>query len=363
MTDLLGSSWLQGIGVIFACVGVTSGIVFEIRRRSNAAPRSLRYDIWDLADSSQHESYVTSLSESIRNAKRTIYRSGRGFTSAALRKEIQEVVNAERIALTSGVEIIRIQKAATATEIWADEYASLLETYQPKLRVFKDFEEAPLVLLGLIDAYSDRPVVQLMFESEELVPEGVRHHASMVIFLYDTPALAQSLQRQFVARIKNLPVMGPDAIRRLSSTHSVYFAYGSNMSSRQLLQRCPAATVLGPSILYGWQRSFSVPAPHLGGTFAAGIERAADERSSVEGVAYELTAEDVDSLNAIELGGYKEEKVAIKIGPEHVQAFTHAPLRAADHSGSPSPEYLSIVREGATEHGLRQALAELDCLP
>ena len=82
-------------------------------------------------------------------------------------------------------------------------------------------------------------------------------------FMYGEKALAASLAQQFSARSSQLQRMSPDEVRDLARSYT-YFAYGSNMSSKQMRERCPRAEDLGRAYLYGWRQRFAVVAPHMG---------------------------------------------------------------------------------------------------
>jgi hypothetical protein len=137
-----------------------------------------------------------------------------------------------------------------------------------------------------------------------------------------------------------------------------YFAYGSNMQSatfrgrrgigyrRALAARAP-----------GWRLAFDKP-PLLpvGESFANMV---ADAAAVALGVAYEIEEEDlahIDFTEGVLIGNYA--RVAISIEPlgEHaalgpLPAFTLvASLR--DDTLQPSTRYMSIVIDGAIEHGL-----------
>jgi gamma-glutamylcyclotransferase len=292
-----------------------------------------------------------------RESREEIYRSGRGFARPRQSAFIRQLIAAEETALHNGVEITRIQTSERAIEEWAMRYAQLVERFD-NLRMLADFADPPLVNVALIDPGSKSPVIQLLFESEEPSQRGLRYRGAAAIFLYGQQALARSLKQQFESYSSTLVRMTATDVRELARSY-IYFAYGSNISQRQMLERCPDAHKLGVAILYGWVRTFHVPAPHLGGA-TAGIEPSNDEREYVDGVAYELTPTDKVRLDDIERGGYAPQVVGIKLKGKHVEAYTHVPLDTSTHPPlQPTREYIEIIMDGARENGMTAFYNEL----
>lgn len=353
--DFLGDPAWQGVGALAAIVAFGAYLWFETRRR-NARIANPHYQIFDLSSEAEEREFYIALSKSIKGAAETIYRSGRGFSRPASDARFSPLLAAEEAALRNGVEITRVQTSTRAVEDWADAYARLMDRYPKNLTVLRDVSEPPLVNVALIDPYGANPIIQLLFEAQEVTPQGERHRGASAMFLYREPALAASLAQQFAARCAVLHRMSSDDVRDLARTYT-YFAYGSNMSSRQMRERCPQAEDLGRAILYGWRRGFGVAAPHLDAE-AAGIERA-DDAEHVEGVAYAVLPAEKVKLDELERGGYLPEKVHIKLNGRHEEAYTHVPLAMSPEPGHPPARYLDTMIEGATEHRLTQTVAEL----
>lgn len=131
----------------------------------------------------------------------------------------------------------------------------------------------------------------------------------------------------------------------------LYFAYGSNMSSRRLVARVGEVAVQGVATLPRHRHRFT----KLGtdGTAKGNIEPAEDARTM--GVLYELSERQFERLAQFEKG-YRStglELAAIGVrGP--VPALSFAALRIVEGL-TPTDEYLAHYRAGIEEHGIDPA--------
>ena len=310
------------------------------------------YRLYDLSTEAMEDEYYRVLAESIRRAQTIIYRSGRGFFDEPRKRFKGDLIAAEDFALGRGVRIIRVQTADFVSSDWAERYAELLEKYPDTLRVYADFKDPLLVNIGLIDPQGPRPEVQILFESVTAAGHP-SHIADAGIFVYGPSRFARSLQAQFEHWTSRLRILDSDQVRNLARTY-LYFAYGSNMSRSQMRERCPGATRRGTGILYGWKRNFSVQAHHLGATAAAaGLEKSDDPTDYVEGVVYDLSAEEKRSLDEVEAGGYKPVDVDFKLAGRHISGFTHVPVNISTSARlKPTHAYMQLMIEGAETNGL-----------
>lgn len=124
-----------------------------------------------------------------------------------------------------------------------------------------------------------------------------------------------------------------------------YFAYGSNLSHKQMLERCPnskpkyKATLPNYKLIFtGWSRKWR------GGT--ASIMRVAREK--VVGGVYELTEKDLKLLDKHE--GYptvadRFNVVVFTDDNEPVEAVTYIKRERAEET-QPSREYIAIMQKG-----------------
>ncbi len=144
----------------------------------------------------------------------------------------------------------------------------------------------------------------------------------------------------------------------------MYFAYGSNMNERQMTRRCPSARFVRNAILEGYRLDFVVRSDRWGGAVAGIIS---DSESKVEGVLYQLSGDDLDTLDAYEnvnKGSYYRESIAIP-GPDgtSVDAWVYFPNPDPHAPVIPPKRYLDTMIEGARAHGLSEDLvARLLCL-
>ena len=131
----------------------------------------------------------------------------------------------------------------------------------------------------------------------------------------------------------------------------IYFAYGSNMSSRRFLERVPSANSLGTGTLRHHQLTFN-KVSWKDGSGKCGI--VVSDREEVLGVLFEIAASDKQELDKIEgLGkGYDEKEVEIsRANEKSIGAFTYC-ATAVDLTLKPFTWYLRHVVEGAREADL-----------
>lgn len=130
----------------------------------------------------------------------------------------------------------------------------------------------------------------------------------------------------------------------------IYFAYGSNMSSTVMAERCASARSLGPGKLGGHRLAFTLPSTRWGG-FAADL--VIDAPSSVWGVLWDVDNEALAVLDGYE-ARYDRCVIAVSTGPATTKAMTYR-VKAENRqrrAGNPAPEYLQHMLDGAAEHGL-----------
>ncbi|MCZ7531163.1 MAG: gamma-glutamylcyclotransferase [Acidimicrobiia bacterium] len=125
-----------------------------------------------------------------------------------------------------------------------------------------------------------------------------------------------------------------------------YFAYGSNMNTRQMAQRCPTARVVQLAILERY-----APLVNVRGVLTL--------RSSVpgrtHGVLWHLEAADLvilDRLEGVDEGRYDRVERPVLLESGVTTAFVYIDPRM--EVGRVRPGYLERVLHGAREHGLPQ---------
>ncbi len=129
-----------------------------------------------------------------------------------------------------------------------------------------------------------------------------------------------------------------------------YFAYGSNMLSRQMEQRCPGAKPVATGLLRGWR--FLINRRGVASIVA-------DEAGSVRGVVWELTDGHLRSLDGYEgvPDWYRRRMVDVEL-PERgeVACVTYIDeSEGGDVPGPPREGYLEKIVEGAINFRLPPA--------
>ncbi len=131
---------------------------------------------------------------------------------------------------------------------------------------------------------------------------------------------------------------------------ALYFAYGSNMLSRQMEQRCPGAKFVATGLLRGWRFLIN----------SRGVATiVVEEAGSVQGVAWELTDEHLKALDGYEgvPDWYRRRMVDVEL-PERgeVKCVTYIDeSEGGDAPGPPRAGYLEKIVEGATNFRLPDA--------
>ena len=138
----------------------------------------------------------------------------------------------------------------------------------------------------------------------------------------------------------------PSTVNRMN-----YFAYGSNLNRKQMLERCPdnkpkfIATLHHYKLVFvGWSRQWR------GGV--ASIRPFRGER--VLGAIYEVSDRDLRRLDSYE--GYPGNANRLNVtvfteNGEPIEAITYIKARQPEET-PPSPEYLSIIQQGCRDWGL-----------
>ena len=151
----------------------------------------------------------------------------------------------------------------------------------------------------------------------------------------------------------------------MTATTFRYFAYGSNMLTERLKDRCRSAEPTGRAFADGWALEFSKPSKD--GSGKATLFRKAGCRTA--GVLFEIQVDerkDLDVAEGARSGGGYEPCDAFPVrlvdGDETVNASTYFATET-DGSLEPYDWYLALMIAGAHQHELGQALvASLECM-
>ena len=132
-----------------------------------------------------------------------------------------------------------------------------------------------------------------------------------------------------------------------------YFAYGSNLTLKQMKDRCPGARKIGIGRLYGYEICFPRKSSSREGKGVASIYEKGGR--FVEGVLFKLTSSDWNRLDKYEdvPNSYIRKSVTISMddGTEiPAETYSAVPMKGAPFK--PSTKYLNLIISGAEENGL-----------
>ncbi|MGY3138412.1 gamma-glutamylcyclotransferase [Bradyrhizobium sp. USDA 4501] len=143
----------------------------------------------------------------------------------------------------------------------------------------------------------------------------------------------------------------------------ITFAYGSNMPTARIRERCPSARALGLAELPGyWLRWHKASKD---GSGKCDIVASEASGISVFGVLYEIAGAEKSKLDKAEgLGsGYEEADITVRFGGTQVTAKVYRATNA-DPALRPYTWYRALVIAGAKEHGLPAPyIAGLESVP
>ena len=131
-----------------------------------------------------------------------------------------------------------------------------------------------------------------------------------------------------------------------------YFAYGSNLSTRYLRDYCPSATFVMRAILPNFRVEFRRYSTEMRGGISSIIEAPSE---LVHGVIFEVDVAEIEALDILEdvpQGLYRRETFLVL---DEASSWQRADLyRVVEPSGpyTPAKQYIELMIEGATEHGL-----------
>ena len=130
-----------------------------------------------------------------------------------------------------------------------------------------------------------------------------------------------------------------------------YFAYGANLSKKQMQERCPdskpmfIATLHNYKLVFvGWSRQWR--------SGVISIKSFRGER--VPGAVYELSDQDWRRLDKHEGYPGAYDRLNVKLSDEYgelVEAITYIKAGQAEET-QPSPEYLAIIQQGYRDWGI-----------
>ncbi len=139
-----------------------------------------------------------------------------------------------------------------------------------------------------------------------------------------------------------------------SNAYTLYYAYGSNMSTRRLRERVESAQAIGTARLRGKRWACN----KLGRDGTGKANLVDDPTGLVWGVLWRIDPGEWPRIDRFE-GGYQRVEVHVETvdGGEH-RALTYVSERLTQRP-VPSAPYRDWLLEGAREHGLPDAWIEL----
>jgi gamma-glutamylcyclotransferase (GGCT)/AIG2-like uncharacterized protein YtfP len=135
----------------------------------------------------------------------------------------------------------------------------------------------------------------------------------------------------------------------------LYFAYGSNLSGKQMAQRCPEAEYLRKAVLKGYALCFR---RNMKGRGVASIYK---DDWIVPGALWIVSEEDLETLDRYEGHPYIYQRKTIKVnigGGKIVKAITYI-MADKFQPGLPSMEYYERIGKGYREIGLNRKYLEM----
>ncbi len=139
-------------------------------------------------------------------------------------------------------------------------------------------------------------------------------------------------------------------IERIAET-CLMFAYGSNMLTNRIRQRCPSATALGVAELVRYELRWHKRSTDR--SAKCNIIPTEQSRMKVYGVLYRIAVAEKPKLDSAEgLGsGYEERTVTVSCNRELYDAYVYY-ATSIDDALKPYTWYKALVVAGAKEHGL-----------
>ncbi len=133
----------------------------------------------------------------------------------------------------------------------------------------------------------------------------------------------------------------------------LYFAYGSNMLSARLRERCPSARPVGIADAFGWAVRFHKHGRD--GSGKASLAAADTPEAKVPGVLYEIALYERGDLDRAEGRYLRDDAFAVVLASTGVAATASTYIAEAETCRpglQPFDWYVGLMLAGAREHGL-----------
>jgi gamma-glutamylcyclotransferase (GGCT)/AIG2-like uncharacterized protein YtfP len=204
----------------------------------------------------------------------------------------------------------------------------------------------------VVDPELESCVVELMINSRTMFGSKPANIAGAGIFIERNQKLARDLRDRLLELRRDkltFRVSSPESVREYLVPTVLYFAYGSNMSARQMSARLPSAQKIGTGFIEGYKLAFNRKGSYRSGGVASIVSQ---PQSRVYGVIWSIPKAEMARLDTIEDPlAYKP--IFVEVQPEKGNSFQcHAYQAIPQGDFKPDAEYHSLVIEAAKEAGL-----------
>jgi cation transport regulator ChaC len=136
-----------------------------------------------------------------------------------------------------------------------------------------------------------------------------------------------------------------------------YFAYGSNLDTDQMAERCPAAEAVGKALLPNYTLAFGGHSPNWDGAPATIVD---DEQVDAPGLLYEIDYREIRLLDKFEGHPVRYERCAEQVlledgGTREAQVYIK---HLEGNYGLPPESYLSVLDQAYRELGFDRDILE-----
>ncbi len=132
-----------------------------------------------------------------------------------------------------------------------------------------------------------------------------------------------------------------------NSASQLYFSFGSNMSTPQMLERCPSAERVGIGVIRQYELVFNRKGSYRPGGVAS-IVPSENPDQNVFGVIWKISSEDLEGLDDIEdPSAYERVTIDVQLlGGQILPCQTYLAFPQAQHV-TPDPHYLELLLDAA----------------
>ncbi len=304
-----------------------------------------------------NDAFYVHFEKCFKEAKHFIYITGDGFEckDAEGCKKASNFANMMREALGRGVKIIRVETRPNGNAEWSNMLASIKAKYNEnfELYVFGVSSSNQLSSICVFDPESStKSVVEIMLSVSKRFGTNSGDLAGPGIFIRNEPELARSMADKIIelTKLDDVEMAGNEReVKNLISGTSLYFAYGSNMDSKQMKQRIASAAYVGIGVLDNHQLSFNRKGSYRPGGVAS-IEGSTEK---VWGVVWRMPSSDLAKLTKIEdpIAYNREHKTIIMKNGEPLSCNVYVAKKQVDFI-APEKDYMNLIISGAKKFEL-----------